>query len=368
MDFVDRLKEIFYGQSVFFGNPVRSWLLALGLGIVVFCLLALLKRFLGRGFSVRAAKTSRRVYVLMEGLVPRTKLFFLMMVAVWAGSLLLKLPPQWERLLVGAVILAVVLQGALWANTFVSLWLKALRKEKMQKDPGAVATLGLIGFLSRVGLWAVVVLLVLDNLGIDITALVAGLGIGGVAVALALQNILGDLFASLSILLDRPFVIGDFIIVDELLGTVEQIGIKTTRIRSLSGELIVFSNSDLLGSRIRNFKRMYERRVLFGFGLVYQTSYEKLAAIPGMVREIVEKQPQVHFDRAHFKAYGDSSLDFEVVYFVKNPDYNVYMDTQQAIHLEIFRRFADEGIDFAYPTRTLYVNQVSTAAEAPEPA
>lgn len=206
-------------------------------------------------------------------------------------------------------------------------------------------------------LWSVIVLLTLDNLGFDVTALVAGLGIGGVAVALAVQKILGDLFASLSIVLDKPFVIGDFIIVGEHLGTVEHIGLKTTRIRSLSGEQLIFSNSDLLGSRIRNFKRMYERRVVFTIGVVYQTPLEKLALIPSIIREIIESQKPVRFDRSHFKEYGAFSLNFETVYWVQNPDFNTYMDIHQAINLEIYRRFTREGIEFAYPTQTLFINR-----------
>jgi len=201
----------------------------------------------------------------------------------------------------------------------------------------------------------VILLLALDNMGVDITALIAGLGIGGIAVALALQNVLGDLFASLSIVLDKPFVIGDFIIVDDLLGTVERIGLKTTRVRSLYGEQLVFSNSDLLNSRIRNYKRMFERRILFSIGVTYQTPHEKLATIPGIIREVIESQEQVRFDRAHFKEYGDSALKFEIVYYVLVPDYNTHMDIQQAINLAIVRRFEEEKIEFAFPTQTLYL-------------
>jgi len=205
--------------------------------------------------------------------------------------------------------------------------------------------------------WFVVILIALDNLGVNIKTLIAGLGIGGIAVALALQNILGDLFASLSIILDKPFVIGDFIIINEYLGTVEHIGLKTTRIRSLSGEQLIFSNSDLLKSRIRNFKRMYERRVVFTIGVLYQTPYEKLCRIPKMIREIVEGNDQVRFDRAHFKEYGDFSLKFEIVYWIQNPDYNLYMDIQQTINLEIYKKFEASRIKFAYPTQTLFLNQ-----------
>jgi small-conductance mechanosensitive channel len=217
--------------------------------------------------------------------------------------------------------------------------------------------LSVLGFIARVALWSILLLMILDNLGFNITALVASLGIGGIAVALALQNILGDIFASLSIAIDKPFVIGDFIIVDDILGTVEYIGLKTTRLRSLDGEQIVFSNTDLLKSRIRNYKRMYERRVVFGFGIVYQASHEQLKKIPVMAREIIEGLEKTRFDRAHFKEYGESSLNFEVVYFVQDPDYNIYMDIQQSINLSLFERFASEGIEFAYPTRTLYLHR-----------
>lgn len=175
------------------------------------------------------------------------------------------------------------------------------------------------------------------------------------SVALALQNVLGDLLASLSITLDKPFGFGDFIVLDTFAGTVEQIGLKTTRIRSLSGEQLILSNNDLLASRIRNFKRMDERRAVFGFGVVYQTSAAQLEAIPGMVRRMVESLEGVRFDRAHFKSYGASSIDFEVVYYVLSPVYVAFMDAQKAINLEIFRRFEAEGIEFAYPTQTLYL-------------
>jgi len=204
-------------------------------------------------------------------------------------------------------------------------------------------------------LWSVVLLLALDNLGMDVTALVAGLGVGGIAVALAAQNILADLFASISIVLDKPFVLGDFVVLDGFAGSVEHVGLKTTRVRSLTGEQLIFSNTDLLGSRLRNYGRMRERRIVFSVGVTYGTSREKLDKIPGILREAVESVPKARFDRAHFKAFGPSSLDFEIVYWVTLPDYAVYMDSQQAINLRIFDRFAAEGIEFAYPTQTLYV-------------
>ncbi|MGA9537034.1 MAG: mechanosensitive ion channel family protein, partial [Desulfobacterales bacterium] len=183
----------------------------------------------------------------------------------------------------------------------------------------------------------------------------------GIAVALAVQNILSDLFASLSIVLDKPFVIDDFIIVDNYMGTVEHIGLKTTRLRSLSGEYLVFSNNDLLKSRIRNYTRMLERRVVFSIGVTYQTPLEKLKQVPATIRKIIESQEAVRFDRAHFQGYGDFALKFEVVYYVLNPDYNRYMDIQQSINLAIFESFEKEGIDFAYPTQQLYIGDQTTS-------
>jgi small-conductance mechanosensitive channel len=208
--------------------------------------------------------------------------------------------------------------------------------------------------------------LALDNLGIEVTALIAGLGIGGIAVALATQNILGDLFASLLIVLDKPFVLGDFIVVGDFVGHVEKIGLKTTRLRSLSGEQLVVSNNDLLQSRLRNFKRMIERRVLFTVGVTYDTPLEKLAAVPGMIREIIESQPDVRFDRSHFKEFGSYSLNFETVYFVLSPEFGRYMDRQQAINLAIYDRFAQNEIKFAYPTQTLFLEQPTPASELRE--
>jgi small-conductance mechanosensitive channel len=194
-----------------------------------------------------------------------------------------------------------------------------------------------------------VFLMVLDNFGVNITALVASLGVGGIAVALAVQNILGDLFASLSIMLDKPFELGDFIIVGDVLGSVEHIGLKTTRVRGLGGEQVVFSNGDLLKSRIHNHKRMETRRVAFVLRVAYGTSEEQLCGIPRMLREIISAKPNVDFERAHFFMWGEWSLDFEVVYHFRSPDYILHMDAQQDIFLEIYRRFEEEGIRFAHP-------------------
>ena len=200
----------------------------------------------------------------------------------------------------------------------------------------------------------------MDNLGFKISTVIAGLGIGGVAVGLASQAILKDLFSYFSIIFDRPFEVGDFIIIGEYLGSVEHIGAKTTRIRSLSGEQLIFSNTDLTDSRVRNYKRMEKRRVLFRLGVVYQTSLKQLKEIPGIIETVIKNVNDTIFDRAHFLSYGDFSLVFEIVYYVIGADYNKYMDIQQQINFAIKEEFERKGIEFAYPTQTLFVQKEST--------
>lgn len=222
---------------------------------------------------------------------------------------------------------------------------------------------GITGLLNLF-VWSIALVFLLDNLGVKITTVVAGLGIGGIAVALAAQAVLGDLFSYFVIFFDRPFEIGDFIIVGDKLGVVEHIGIKTTRIRSLSGEQLVFSNTDLTNSRVHNYKKMERRRVVFKLGVIYQTPSEKLKKIPSMVKSIIDAQDGADFDRGHFAAYGDFSLNFEFVYYVTGADYNKYMDIQQAINLSIYEAFEQDGIEFAYPTQTLFVSKLNQSNEA----
>jgi len=198
------------------------------------------------------------------------------------------------------------------------------------------------------------ILFILDNLGFQISTVVAGLGIGGIAIALAAQAILGDLFSYFVIYFDKPFELGDFIRVDDKAGVIEKIGIKSTKIRSLSGELLIMSNSNLTNSRVHNFKQMFRRRVVFTFGVVYQTKPEQLEEIPIIVKQIIDEYPNATFDRSHFFRYGDFSLDFESVFFVETNEYVKYMDIQQDINLKIYKEFEQRGIQFAYPTRTVY--------------
>jgi small-conductance mechanosensitive channel len=342
----------------YWGNIGQQWLLAGLIVIVTYVVLTLIKRFLVRRFRALAKRTKTDIDDLVVDLVRRTRFFVLVLIALYVGTLALVLPPDLKKLMGTVTTLVMLLQAAIWGNGILMYLINRATREKMAEDAAGATTISALGFLSKLVLWSVVMLLALDNLGFNITALVAGLGIGGIAVALAVQNVLGDLFASLSIILDKPFVIGDFIIVDEYLGTVEHVGLKTTRIRSLSGEQIVFSNNDLLSSRVRNYKKMFQRRILFEIGVTYQTPADKLETIGGMIREVIEAQADTRFDRSHFKSYGDFSLNFETVYYMLKPDYTLYMDTQERINLGLLRRFEKEGIEFAYPTQTLFVEKI----------
>ena len=209
--------------------------------------------------------------------------------------------------------------------------------------------------LIRALVWGFGIIFFLDNLGFNVAAIIAGLGIGGVAIALASQAILKDLFNYFVILFDRPFETGDFIIIGDYLGVIERIGIKTTRIRSLSGEQLVFSNTDLTDSRIRNYKRMEKRRVAFKIGVTYQTRLAHLKEIPEIIANIIKSIETTAFDRCHFAAYGDFSLVCETVYYILSSDYNRYMDIQQQINLQIMEQFQQRGIEFAYPTQTIFM-------------
>jgi small-conductance mechanosensitive channel len=343
-------------------NDVYDWAIFLVIVLGVLLALGVLRFWTSRALKALSVRTTTVLDDIAVEVVETTQLSLLLPLALYVGASALDLPGKLNRAIGAAAIVGVMLQAALWANCFIHGWLER-KITRLRGGNGETATaLSLIGFGGRALVWVLLLLLVLDQLNFDITALVAGLGIGGVAVALAVQNILGDLFASLSIVLDKPFVVGDFIVVDNLRGTVERVGIKTTRVRSLDGELLVFSNADLLKSRVRNFKRMLDRRVEFTFGLTYQTPLDKLRRVPQWLGEIVKAQKKARFDRAHFKQYGESALVFEVVYYVLDPDHNVYMDVHQAINLAIFERFGREGVEFALTTRALHLKSASALA------
>lgn len=342
--------------SEFQGNPVWRWLVAVGILLFVGFVFRIFLRFMVRRLQAVVIKTPGRFDDLLVDLLQKTRFLFIFVVSLYAAAMMLTLPGWAETTLRGISIVALLFQAGYWGNAFVEFWIRRSVKRCLAEDAATATTMSALGFVAKMVIWTIVVLVALDTY-IDVTALIAGLGIGGIAIALAVQNILSDLFASISIIVDKPFVIGDFIVVGDQMGNVEKIGLKTTRVRSLTGEQIIFSNSDLLSSRVRNYKRMYERRIAFSVGVTYQTTPDQLEAIPSLIEEIVSSQPDVRFDRSHFKSLGDFALQIETVYYVLDADYAVYMNVQQGINLALMRAFAERGIEFAYPTQTLFVQK-----------
>jgi small-conductance mechanosensitive channel len=352
---------------VFFNNTTLAWLTALGIAAGVALALYIAKKLGVHHMRTLAARTETKLDDIAVEALDGTRLLAIVIMGLFAGSKALALPPAVHLFATRAAIVTGLIQAALWGNRALRAWLTDYYQNRAG-DPARATSAAAVGFIARTVLWAVLLLMVLDNLGVNITTLVASLGIGGIAVALAVQNILGDLFASLSIVLDKPFVIGDFIVVDKYLGTVEYVGLKTTRLRSLGGEQLVFSNADLLKSRLQNMTRMSRRRAVFTVGVTYDTPTATLRLIPAMLTEIVKAQDPVTFDRAHFSGMAASSLNFDVVYWVETADYVRYMDIQQEIYLQIMDRFAAHDIEFAFPTQTLLVRDARAPDDAAQAA
>jgi small-conductance mechanosensitive channel len=339
----------------FLDNDLASWATALALALGTLLVLLVARRMVLRGLSAFAARTASYLDDVALAVLQSTGRWFIAVLALYAGTQALVLSKDMMSWVHAIIVVALFGQLALWGDLAVKESLKQYRLRAAGENAASITSTAALGFVARASIWLILTLMMLDNFGVNITTLVASLGIGGIAVALALQNILGDLFSSLSIVLDKPFVVGDFITVDGASGTVEFVGLKTTRLRGLGGEQIIFSNSDMLKARIHNYKRMQSRRIAFSLGVAYETPVDKVEAIPGMIAEIVGRQPHATFDRAHMHSLGASSLDFEVVYVVGSPDYRVYMDTQQAINLALLKWFERESIAFAYPTQTLHL-------------
>ncbi len=344
-------------QEVYFGNSVLQWGIALGVAIVALLAFMLVRSLVVRRLRALAEKTVTDIDDFIVELLGSTRTILILVLAVYAGSYVLEMDEAARNLLDTAAILVFLLQAALWGNKVITFLVQRFAQDRMEADDPTVATMAtLLGTVVRIAFFTMVALVALGTIGFDVTPLITGVGIGGIAIAMAVQGILSDLFGSLTIALDKPFEVGDFITVGDFKGTVEKIGLKSTRVRSNTGEQLVLSNGDLLASRMRNFKRMSERRGVILIGVTYQTTAEQLAAIPGIVQKIIEDAELARFERAHFASFGDFSLNFEVVYWVTTPAYLDYMNTTQAINLEIVRGFEAAGIEFAYPTQTLFVD------------
>lgn len=354
----------------YLGNSVGAWILGLVTALVTLTILPLITRYISKQRR-RWSEQQQQVHYtidLASLLVERTNPLFPWALALWLGSRYLTLPPRTERFLTIAIVLVFWTQLALWALAGVRFLIDLRRKRSAGFDALLSGSMDVIVFVAGIVIWTMALLLALDNLGVQVRPLIAGLGITGIAVALAVQHVLSDLFASMSIALDRPFVVGDFLTIGDSQGTVEHIGVKSTRLRALSGEQIIMSNADILKTQVRNYGRMRERRVLFQFGVAYETPPDTLAAIAPAVREIIEAIPDTRFDRCQLMTFTDSALQFEVVYHVKTADYNAYADIQHRINLELLDRMREMKVSFAYPTRTVLLQSETPPVQLPLPA
>lgn len=344
---------------VLYQNTIQSYLFAVVTFLGILIVLSILKKFLIKNLSHLAKKTINDFDDFIVTLLSQIGLPVFSVVSLYFATLPLELSETIRVFIRYSLVIVVTIRSVLLLQEIVKYGVgRAYRQRMKSDDPSVELMVKSITGIARWIIWVLAIIFMLDNLGVNISTFVAGIGIGGIAVAMASQAILGDAFSALSIFLDKPFEIGDFIILDgDYLGTVEHIGIKTTRIRSLSGEQLVFSNSDLTKSRIKNYKRMQTRRIAFQIGVVYQTPVEKVKRIPQIVKEIITNIKDVRLDRVHFQSFGDFSLMYEIVYYVNSADYNIYMDKQQEINFALMEEFEREGISFAYPTQTLYLNR-----------
>jgi small-conductance mechanosensitive channel len=356
------LHKIEVATELLRSNSLTDWLIADGVAIAVWCVLWSLRRFTASRYKKYSAAQHRLPIRLMTYLIAHTKQFFLIAMALYAAQSSLNLPDRFEHVVSDIVMILILLQVGLWAKRAVTFYLDTKQLER-GADQVFNGSIDIINFVSRALIWSLLILVALSNLGVNITALLAGLGVGGVAVALALQSILGDLFASLSIALDKPFVVGDRLVIDTFIGNVEHIGIKTTRLRSETGEQIVLSNADILKSRVRNFGRVAELRVLAAVRVSYETPSEKLREIPKLLESIVREQPNTRFERSHFKTLGDAALHFELSYFVQQPSVNPLMDLQQTINFRIVDEIRRLGVEFDDTTQRVVLKQPRAAAD-----
>jgi small-conductance mechanosensitive channel len=348
------MKE-FLDQTLW-GNTAERYLIAVGIFVGGIILIKIFKTIILHRLKKWAEKTETTLDDFLIKGIEKSIVPLLYYGAFYAGITSLTLNAQTRKIIeiVSLVLLTFFIVRFISSTLMFTLTYFIKKQERGEEKARQLRGMTV---LINIFVWVIGIVFLMDNLGFNISAVVAGLGIGGIAIALAAQAILGDLFSYFVIFFDRPFEVGDFINVGDKVGTVEYTGIKTTRVRALSGEQLVFANTDLTNSRIHNFKKMEKRRVVFKLGVVYQTLADTLAEIPSLVKEIIEKQPDTTFDRGHFATYGDFSLNFEFVYFVLSSDYVKFMDTQQRINLEIYKEFENRGIEFAYPTQTLFVNK-----------
>lgn len=347
-----------FWNQIFWNNTMEDWIIAIGIIVFSMLVIRILRLVVLKRLQKYSAKTKNTIDDFIIMITKSTVLPLLYVLAFYLGLKYIVLPENVDKVLQIAILVVITFFVLKAISAFISYVFIQASSSHQPNEQREKQARGII-LIIQVFIWLLGILFLINNMGYNVTTLIAGLGIGGIAIALAAQTILGDLFSYLVIFFDRPFEIGDFIVLQDKKGVVEYIGIKTTRLRALGGEQLICSNTDLTNSRVHNYKRMLERRIVFSFGVVYQTPAAKLKDIPARVKAIIESEETTRFDRAHFLGFGDFSLNFEVVYFVLAPEYNTYMDRQQAINLKIYEDFENSGIEFAYPTQTLFFNKVS---------
>ncbi len=345
---------------VFWNNTVLDYIIFLGVLALGAVLIFATGRVALRRIAAHHEKTQSPYALLFLSGIKQYLLPTAYFTLFYACTRMLTLHEKLENIVRTLSVLFAIVMGAMFLASLAALFFTKLGKGK--GDGASLAIKWLIR-LSKAVIWGVALILFLDNIGVKITSLVTGLGIGGVALAFAAQSVLSDIFCFFTIFFDKPFEIGDFIIAGDHMGTVEHIGVKTTRLRAIGGEQLIVSNADLTGSRIRNYKTMQQRRVSFTLGVTYDTPSEKLEAIPQMIRKIVEETEDTTFSRTHFASFGAYSLNFEVVYFVLGADYDRYMDLNQRINLGIKNGFEQLGVTFALPTSMVQVRGEQASGE-----
>ncbi len=345
--------------TTYFGNTGENYLISLGLFLGLFLIFWCFDKYLIHHFRKIAKKTKTNWDDIFVSFLSGISWFFYFYLALYVAFKTLKLPEILNDISFYILIVFIIYYVARGISKIIDYFVEKQVSKRKEHQLGNTSMMKVFGTLAKVLIWSVLLLVMLSNLGIEITPLIASLGIGGIAIALAFQAILGDLFNAFVIYFDKPFKEGDFIIIGDDMGIVEHIGIKSTRIKTLQGQELVVSNTELTSTRVNNYKRMEKRRISFGFGVTYNTGIKNLKEIKKIVARVIKSVDKADLDRVHFKEFGSSSLNFEIVYYIDSADYNEYMDIQEKINLNIYKEFERRGIEFAFPTQTIHLDKRS---------
>jgi small-conductance mechanosensitive channel len=351
MEFINNLPW----QTVFYNNTLSEYVWALGVFLLIVIGFKIVKNMLWHRLEKLSKLSKSNLDDKIVEILKSIKLSFYIVLSLWIVSRGLEISSLVNNIINTLFIVFIFIQVTKLLQILLKFWVNKRVESEVQREN----ILPLLSITMKVVVWIFGLLLILSNLGVNVTSLVAGLGIGGIAVALAAQSMLGDIFSSIIIYFDKPFEAGDFIILEDgtTMGVVRKIGFKTTRINAIGGEEVVVSNSSLTSQKIHNYKKMEKRRVSINFGVIYSTSQEKMKRIPEIVKKIVDGISEIDFDRVHFKKFADSALIFELIYFVDTDDYYAYMDHNQQLHLQIKEQFEKENIEMAFPTQTIHLSK-----------